>query len=472
MKLYLSIRQACNQADHLILPLSVCLALFNALLPALLESSKQGINLAISSGGGHSFVIWFCLLLAVKSGFGFSALTTEKQAFPIRPRLHLLGIIFLLLLILIPSASLSWIICALLCLLWAQQSDPLSQQRTTALIILAVAIRDPVCQVFLNLFADQILSFDARLSGIILQLTGTEFSIDNNTISQTNGYSLLILTGCSAFHNLSLALLLWLSLSLFSNQKLITQDYLRAALLCIVVLGINGTRLALMATNHSWYLFLHDGNGALLIDALIVLQTLLFVRKGTGVEHRFTKQHLSIQKKQSAMKTQSSFGLLTLSIGLMLIVIIIAPINRIEKTLNQPEFDLDTATNTSFDREIPQLRRIGLLDAANQGPYKITGFQHAQCEGSIALLPLYRNAEGSHILKRLIDHKDTRFGVIFKGKIHATFPQFLFVKERVTTSLKTLFSSRISTQHQLIHTLAFAEQGPCKMAEHVAPFTL
>jgi hypothetical protein len=470
MKLNLSIRQACNQADHLILPLSVCLALFNALLPSLLESSKQGINLAISSGGGHSFVIWFCLLLAVKSGFGLTLLTKEKHAFPIRPRLHLLGIIFLLLLILIPSASLSWIICALLCLLWAQQSDPLSQQRTTALIILAVAIRDPVCQVFLNLFADQILSFDARLSGIILQLTGTEFSIDNNTISQANGYSLLILTGCSAFHNLSLALLLWLSLSLFSNQKLITQDYLRAALLCIVVLGINGTRLALMATNHSWYLFLHDGNGALLIDALIVLQTLLFVRKGTGVEHRFTKQHSSMQKKQSAMKTQTSmktqpsFGLIKLSIGLMLIVMITAPINRMEKTLNQPEIDLDTATNTSFDREIPQLRRIGLLDAANQGPYKITGFQHAQCEGSIALLPLYRNAEGSHILKRLIDHEGTRFGVIFKGKIHATFPQFLFIKERVTTSLKTLFSSPISTQHQLIHTLAFAEQGPCKVA--------
>ena len=472
MKQLLSIHQIGNKVAHLIPPLAVSIALFNAMLPAMLESSKQGINSAINAGFGHSFVIWFCLLLAAKFSVEQAPLKTKTRGQTLLPTLQLLLITFLLLLILIPSATLSWIICALLCLFWLHQEKSNPLPNITALIILAVAIRDPICQIFLNLFADQILSFDARLSGIILQLTGTEFSIDNNTISQANGYSLLILTGCSAFHNLSLALLLWLSLSLFSNQKLITQDYIRAVLLGGVVLGINGTRLALMATNHSWYLFLHDGNGALLIDALIVLQTLLFVRKPPNVEHSpFKNAHAPINR-HPLIPQKRPLALIKLTFGLILVVIVVAPLNRMEKTLNQPTINLDTATNTSFDRKVPQLRRLGLLDAANQGPYKITGFKHAQCEGSIAVLPLYRNAEGSHILRRLINHEDTRFGVIFKGKIHTRFPQFLFIKERVLTSFKALFRSSMQTKVLSIKTLAFAEQGQCKIAEHIAPFTL
>ena len=278
-----------------VLPLAIVTALFNALLPAMLTSIKQGVYSALSNGMGHSFVIWFCLLLAARSGMDANRLLftpTHREKKGHTPTLFTL---LLLPLIIIPSATLSWVLCAVFCLIWLQQTKRLRVQRVAALIILAIAVRDPACQFFLNMFADQILSFDAWLSGLLLHLSGTDFYIDNNTISQANGYSLLILTGCSAFHNLSLALLLWLSLSLYSNQQIISKDYVRSALLVLVVLGINGTRLALMAINNSWYLYLHDGNGALLIDALIVLQTLLFVRRPRHEQktsHPTQKAHL------------------------------------------------------------------------------------------------------------------------------------------------------------------------------------
>jgi len=126
------------------------------------------------------------------------------------------------------------------------------------------------------------------------------------------------------------------------------------------------------------------------------------------------------------------------------------------------------------------LRSLGTYDAANQGPYKISGYQHTHCEGSIALLPLFRNAEGSHILKRLVKDSDTRYGVIFRGDIHPTFPQFKFTLARLESAIKALTtpvlysslkpSSRPLTKQRF--TLAFAEQGQCKIAEHVAKYVL
>lgn len=138
------------------------------------------------------------------------------------------------------------------------------------------------------------------------------------------------------------------------------------------------------------------------------------------------------------------------------------------KTVNEQTADTESRLTTEF----PDLKRIGLLSAANQGPYQITGFQHAKCEGSIALLPLHRNAEGSHILQRLINDEHTRFGVIFKGEIHTRFPQFRFALARLDNALVTLFSSYTKMPTSPINTLAFAEQGQCEIAEQVAKFTL
>lgn len=268
--------------EYLIVPIAVFIALFNALLPAALESVNHGLLSAASSGFGHSFVIWFCLLLAIclcRDGSGRSHHSDNLMAFTATSTLfERLLTALLIALIMIPSASLSWIICALLSLLWLKSLTRDSRYRRAALIVFAIAIRDPSCQFFLTFFADQILSFDAWLSGLLLLFSNESFQIESNTISQDNGYSLLILTGCSAFQNLSLALLLWLTLSLYRHQEITTNDGIRAALLIVAVLAVNGTRLALMAINKDWYLFLHDGDGALLIDAFIVLFALLCVR--------------------------------------------------------------------------------------------------------------------------------------------------------------------------------------------------
>ena len=114
------------------------------------------------------------------------------------------------------------------------------------------------------------------------------------------------------------------------------------------------------------------------------------------------------------------------------------------------------------------LSQIGRFSAANQGPYNVIGYQHNSCNGTIALVPLYRNAEGAAILSRLIQQKDIRKGVILAGEIHPQFPQLTYTLWQIEQSFKRLFNHNFS-QAPLF---AFAETGHCQLAEKVVNITL
>lgn len=104
---------------------------------------------------------------------------------------------------------------------------------------------------------------------------------------------------------------------------------------------------------------------------------------------------------------------------------------------------------------------MGTFAAANQGPYTVSSFRHQTCNGAIALLPLYRNAEGSNVLMRLFDNPELRYGVIFNGKIHKQFPQLLFTFYQLRD--KALQVTPYSAKP--LQPYAFAERGPCQLAE-------
>lgn len=161
-----------------------------------------------------------------------------------------------------------------------------------------------------------------------------------------------------------------------------------------------------------------------------------------------------------------------LALCLLILTFFIAPLNRIDKHNNA----VIKPSDIEFRQSFPLLISLGTYDAANQGPYKISGYQHASCEGSIALLPLFRNAEGSHILKRLVKDSGTRYGVIFRGDIHPTFPQFEFTLARLENAIKALATPVFSPSAKPLSghkfTLAFAEQGQCQIAEYVARYVL
>lgn len=265
--------------DSYFIPTVCFMSAINALLPSALHSlQQQTFVAALSSGLGHSFVIWLCFALALKT---FITAPIAPQPLHLSQWLCLAG---LSLLLLIPSAILSWLICIALCLIWHSGVKQHRHAVLAPLMLIAIASRDPICQSLLNLFTVEILSMDALISGMILHIIETPALITANTLTQSNGHSLLILTGCSAFTNLSLALLLWFCLSLYRHQRLSTQDLIRAALLVLVVLSLNSTRLALMAIDKHGYELLHGPHAQQCIEVATILIALAFIRRRSSHE--------------------------------------------------------------------------------------------------------------------------------------------------------------------------------------------
>ncbi len=166
-----------------------------------------------------------------------------------------------------------------------------------------------------------------------------------------------------------------------------------------------------------------------------------------------------------------------LILSTLLIALIIAPYNRIVKATDSAIIADQTDPSPAipelfFEKEVSELVSLGSIAAANQGPYMISGYRHRECPGSIALLPLYRNAEGSQILRKLVSDQQQaeriRYGVLFKGSVHRDFPQFAFALEKLSRGLQQLPPG---TTDKPIKILAFAEQGQCQLAEKLARYT-
>ncbi|EAR62022.1 hypothetical protein [Neptuniibacter caesariensis] len=255
-------------------PVLCYIAVVNALLPAAVNTlQNQPLIQALLSGAGHSFVIWLCVFLSTKG------LSTQISTLKSLTKFQWFCVCCLCLLLLIPSAMLSWIACIGFSSIWLTQNTDRARNLIAPIMLIAIAIRDPVCQTFLNLFADQILGIDAVISGFILLLISSTAEVSANTLTQTGGHSLLILTGCSAFTNLSLALLLWLCISLYRHKSLISEDIWRALIIILMILTLNSLRLALMAINESWYELLHGPQAQQTIEITTIIISILCIRR-------------------------------------------------------------------------------------------------------------------------------------------------------------------------------------------------
>jgi len=145
----------------------------------------------------------------------------------------------------------------------------------------------------------------------------------------------------------------------------------------------------------------------------------------------------------------------------ILIVLITAPALKINNSLAF-QSDISKPTTELLDlNELTDFKMLGVITPANQGPYLISGYRHKYCPGSIALMPLYRNAEGGHILSQIIDSNSVSYGVIFNGKIHEKLPQFSYSIQKLFAGAHRIL--RLSYPNSA--PIAFAEQGHCSMAK-------
>jgi exosortase/archaeosortase family protein len=106
------------------------------------------------------------------------------------------------------------------------------------------------------------------------------FTLHGNTISHPDGHSVIVEGGCSAFSNLVIAALLWLSFMKIRNLQFRSRHFgvLAAGLLAIVI--VNAVRIDLCAWSPDYFQFWHEGPGVGILSWIMLILSLVIFYLG------------------------------------------------------------------------------------------------------------------------------------------------------------------------------------------------
>ena len=114
------------------------------------------------------------------------------------------------------------------------------------------------------------------------------FTRDGLVISGgSNGHSISIEEACSAFHNLSSTMLIWISLVKLETLTIKPIHYWLLAAMAGATVALNTARIALMAQSYELYEYWHDGAGGPIVSAamLAAILSIFLIGRSLAEKH-------------------------------------------------------------------------------------------------------------------------------------------------------------------------------------------
>jgi hypothetical protein len=167
----------------------------------------------------------------------------------------------LCLLVFLPSSRAIWVAATgiAIYLFLTDTGDP--KLRAAGIVLAALSVQELWGRVFFNLLALHLLRAETVAIGTILGVARPGTMWQDNSIMGPDGHGVVIIGGCSSFHNLSLALLCWVTLSRLRRQTWQVRDFVIGSEIGITMILFNLARICLMAWNVELYHYWHDGIG-------------------------------------------------------------------------------------------------------------------------------------------------------------------------------------------------------------------
>jgi hypothetical protein len=181
-----------------------------------------------------------------------------------------------------PAQRAVWIVATLAALYIYFSSAKASYSRAAATVLFALAVQALWGPVFFSLFDYDLLRGDAALVGTLLDVTRSGYSWHDNVVG-TQGHSIAIYSGCSSFHNVSLAMLCWVALTKLNRPTFIATDFIFGAAVCLVMIAVNVARLYVAALSFGAYEYWHNGNGAHIFQVGVSVLILLISLWGSSL---------------------------------------------------------------------------------------------------------------------------------------------------------------------------------------------
>lgn len=160
--------------------------------------------------------------------------------------------------------------------------------RAAATIFTALTLNAIWGPLAFSICAEAFLWADTNVVVAALKLLKPGISIAEFAIIAPDGHRIVILDQCSAFHNMTLAILACVAMAMLTRQRWRIRDTFILAAACVLMFVMNAARIFMMALGRESYAYWHDGQGAAYFG-LVVTATILALcyfgirgRKGTA----------------------------------------------------------------------------------------------------------------------------------------------------------------------------------------------
>jgi hypothetical protein len=218
-----------------------------------------------ASVGIFQYMAWFVIFRLLGS----------SDPMPVAGLRDLLVIAALCLAVFARTNSMIWVAATGIAIyLWFFHDDD-RKLRDAGIVLAALAVQQLWGHLFFDLVAVHLLRAEAAVAGTLLDIALPGTMWRDNLIIEPNGYSVVLLAGCSSFHNLSLAMLCWLTVSRWRNQDWRARDFAVGAMIGGTMVLFNIARIFLMSWNVDLYHYWHDGTGAEIYEIAASLTVLL-----------------------------------------------------------------------------------------------------------------------------------------------------------------------------------------------------
>ena len=133
--------------------------------------------------------------------------------------------------------------------------------RAAAAVTAAVGMQALIAPFIFMKLSGYLLPLDAAAAGGLLKVFVPLSSFHGTFIWGPSGHSVNVLAGCSSFHNLSLASLCWVTITMMQRPYWTWRDPLIFATAAALQIVCNVARLTLVSANLAMYHFWHQGLG-------------------------------------------------------------------------------------------------------------------------------------------------------------------------------------------------------------------
>jgi hypothetical protein len=134
------------------------------------------------------------------------------------------------------------------------------------------------------------LEIDAGVVGSLISLIIPGASWSGTVVTTPSGHDVVITAACASFHNLSLASLCWVTLTMLHRPYWLKSDVYTGLVAMLVQFGFNIWRLTFVCFSPSMYEFWHEGLGKHIFSGVATACAIVFVQVSLVLRDRRKQQ--------------------------------------------------------------------------------------------------------------------------------------------------------------------------------------